>query len=72
MGRKKVENKNENISISLKIHQIDYANKNKKHFNLSKFVQLCLQNHIDLEDEIETIQLKGGCKTNGKKTINRR
>lgn len=62
MGRKKVENKNENISISLKIHQIEYVKKHKQEFDLSKFVQLCLQNHIDLADELKTLKLKGGNK----------
>jgi len=61
MGRKKVDNKNKNVSISLTIHQAEYVKKNKD-FDLSKFVQLCLQNHIDLDDDILHAKVEGGKK----------
>ncbi|MCK5625145.1 hypothetical protein KAI04_04865 [Candidatus Pacearchaeota archaeon] len=49
MGRKKIENKNQVISISLPYYQCLFIKSNKV-FDLSKFVQIHLQSFIDLYD----------------------
>lgn len=46
MGRKKVKNKHEVISISLPLHQLLFIKEHEK-FNLSKFVQLFLDDYIN-------------------------
>jgi hypothetical protein len=55
MGRKKVEYKNKPISISLPEQQIKFLNKHPK-FNISKFVQLALDEQINLTLEVERIE----------------
>ena len=46
MGRKKIQNKNVIMSISLLPQQAEFI-KNRDTFELSKFVQLHLQKYID-------------------------
>ena len=55
MGRKKVIIKNEPISISLPKHQRDFI-KNHNTFNLSKFVQIHLEDYLNLTLEVEEIK----------------
>lgn len=64
MGRKKIENKNQVVSISLPYHQQAFI-KSIKTFDLSKFVQIHLQSFIDLYDDYK---LHGG-ENNDKKKI---
>lgn len=55
MGRKKKENKNINISVSLTPFQVEFL-KQHEEFNFSKFIQLHLQAHIELNDDIYSIK----------------
>ncbi len=64
MGRKKIKNKNQVVSISLPYHQCAFI-KSVRMFDLSKFVQLHLQSFIDLCDDYK---LNGG-ENNDKKKI---
>ena len=67
MGRKKVKFKNKSISISLPSHQIEFIYKYPK-FNLSKFVQIYLQDHIHLVEDLEDAESEAGVKI-GETTI---
>ncbi len=62
MPRKKIEDENKNkiISISLTPQQYDFVIQNKK-FNVSKFVQIHLNEHINLHYELLDIK-EGGIK----------
>lgn len=51
MGRKKITDKNESVSISLSKLQVLYMLEHPE-FNLSKFVQSALQGYIDGVDYI--------------------
>jgi hypothetical protein len=55
MANKKVLNKNKPVSISLPSEQVTFIETHPK-FNLSKFVQLALGEHINLERYVEKIQ----------------
>ena len=57
MSRNKVTYKNESISISLPIDQISFV-QSSPYFNLSKFVQIHLGDHIDAVEELEDIKGK--------------
>lgn len=46
MGRKKINHKNKNISISLPEYQSDWIAQHPD-FNLSKYCQICLKDYID-------------------------
>lgn len=53
MGRPTIQNKNKNISISLLPNQIMFLNTHKN-FNLSKFVQIHLEQMMNVYEEIES------------------
>lgn len=55
MGRLKVQYKNEPVSISLPVEQIAFI-QNHSTFNLSKFVQIHLQDHINTVEELEELK----------------
>lgn len=55
MSRNKVAYKNETISISLPADQILFV-QSHYNFNLSKFVQIYLQEHINAVEELEDIK----------------
>ena len=55
MGRKKIQNKNKNISISLTNYQYEFV-KSHPDFDLSKFVQLSLISFIELYDELRELK----------------
>lgn len=55
MGRNKILHKNINISISLLEDQIDFINSHKD-FNISKFVQIHLRDHMTEVFNLEEIQ----------------
>lgn len=67
MGRKKVKFKNKTISISLPAHQIKFIDEHPK-FNLSKFVQIYLQDHIHMAEDLKDAEKMSGVKI-GEKTI---
>lgn len=62
MSRNKVPYKNETISISLPIDQISFI-RSYPMFNLSKFVQLQLQDHIDAVEDLEDIEIEFNTKS---------
>ena len=66
MGRRRVEHKASNISISLPFHQIQFIN-NHNTFSLSEFVRIHLQEYIDLTNEVEKVEKEVGM--NGKTKI---
>ena len=68
MPRKKIEieNKNKSMSISLTPQQYEFVIKNKN-FNLSRYVQIYLQDHINLHYEI--MDITEGGNNDEKKTI---
>ena len=55
MGRLKKENKNQIVSVSIKQHQKDFLDMNKD-FDFSKFVQIHLEEYINLNDELEDVE----------------
>ena len=61
MSRKRVEigYKNQTVSISLPKDQIEFLNTHP-YFNLSKYVQLLLSNHVSLEKQVEQIAKEEG------------
>lgn len=58
MSRNKVEYKHETVSISLPIDQISFI-QNHASFNLSKFVQIHLTDHINAVDDLEELKYGG-------------
>lgn len=63
MGRKKISNKNRVMSVSLPKYQIDFI-KRRPNFNLSKFVQVLLDDYIHMYESIVD-NAKGGSNDNG-------
>lgn len=58
MSRKTVSNKNKSASVSLRADQIKFLDEHP-HFNLSKYVQMILDDYIQLSKTIEKV-VKGG------------
>ena len=67
MGRKKVKFKNKTMSISLPSHQITFIDLHPR-FNLSKFVQIYLQDHIHMVEDLEDAEKEAGIKIGEKTT----
>lgn len=61
MSRKKIEIKNKPVSISLPQSQIDFILLHP-HFNLSKYVQMQLNEYINLSSEVEELEKEEGYK----------
>jgi len=59
MGRKKVECKARNISISLPFYQIQFIEAHPT-FSLSEFVKIHLEEHINLTEDVEKIEKEAG------------
>ncbi len=55
MGRKKVLNKNTVRSVSVQSHQADFIDQHPK-FDFSKFVQIHLEEYLNLALEVEDIE----------------
>ena len=61
MGRKKVEYKAKNISISLPYEQIQFILEHDK-FSISEFVRIHLQEYINLTNDVEKTEREVGIK----------
>lgn len=68
MGRKKVEFKAKNISISLPYEQIKFIENHSK-FSLSEFVRIHLGDYINLTEDVENTEREVGI-THDKARIN--
>lgn len=57
MGRKKIDNSKKNISVSISLlpRQVLFLKEHEK-FNFSKYVQLLLDEYINLVHDVERIQ----------------
>jgi len=71
MGRKKVKYKHIPVSISLPPYQVEFI-ASRPRFNLSKFVQIHLEDYINRVLELENLKLNIGGKNGKEKTTNRR
>ena len=57
MGRKRIENKNIVVSVSLPINLASYIKTHPK-FNFSKFVQIHFQDYVEKALEVEQLKLE--------------
>lgn len=65
MSRKRVEQRNISVSISLPPYQLNYITTHPT-FNLSKFVQLHFDEYIQLSKEVEKIEKEENINVNQK------